>query len=220
MAEITFEPGSPSERLAAHFKANPDAVLDRRGVAAFLLVASAFVDTAVEPGMMAGLITVATTAELGRVWRAGPRLQHWTPSPVPAAKLLAVKTSNARRARRERLPVLDVLQLKVATGAPPPVAQARKGATLHDKVFDLLTEDGQHVADIPIGYRGSMSKAVQVYMDHRPALKAKSAILVRTIDAKTIGLWRVSRAEFNLRGYSPDNTARKNTKNKSDRQAA
>lgn len=220
MADITLEPGSPSARLAAHFKAHPDTVLDRRGVAAFLLVASAFVDTAVEPGMMAGLITVGTTTELGRVWRAGPRLQHWTPPAQPADKPVAAKRPTARGVRRDRLPVIDVAQLKVATGAPPPVAQARKGATLHDPVFDLLTEDGQHVAGIPISYRGSMSKAVQVYMDHRPALKANSAILVRTIDSKTIGLWRVSRAEFNLRGYASENATRKTSKAKLARAAA
>ena len=204
MAEINLEPGSPAARLAAHFKANPEAVLDRRGVAAFLLVASSFVDTAVEPGVVAGLITVGTTPELGRVWRAGPRLQHWAQAAEAAEKPAAVKRPTARGGRRERLPVLAVAQLTVAKGAPPPVAQARKGATLHDPVFDLLTEDGHYIADIPIAYRGSMSKAVQVYMDHRPELKAKSAILVRTIDAKTMGLWRVSRAEFKLRGYAEE----------------
>ena len=204
MADINLEPGSPSARLAAHFKANPDTVLDRRGVATFLLVTSAFVDTAVEPGVVAGLITVGTVPELGRVWRAGPRLQHWAAPDQPVTKTAAVKRTNGRGGRRERLPVLDVAQLTVLKGAPPPVAQARKGATLHDPVFDLLAEDGQHIAGIPVSYRGSMSKAVQAYLDHRPELKAKSAILVRTIDTKTIGLWRVSRAEFKLRGYDEE----------------
>ena len=67
MSDITLDPGSPSARLVAHLKNNPDTVLDRRGVASFLMVASAFVDQAVEPGVLAGLITVGTTAEMGRV---------------------------------------------------------------------------------------------------------------------------------------------------------
>ena len=217
MSDITLDPGSPSARLVAHLKNNPDTVLDRRGVASFLMVASAFVDQAVEPGVLAGLITVGTTAEMGRVWRAGPRLQHWT---APPAKPAPEKRAPGSGGRRDRLPPLDVAQLTVGKGTPPPTAQSHKGATRHDAIFDLLTEDGQHVPNIPIAYRGAMSKAVQAYMAHRPELKAKSAILVRTVDSKTIGVWRVSRAEFKLRGFALDNGARKNATNKPDRQAA
>lgn len=202
MADITLEPGSPSARLAAHLKANPEAQFDRRSVAAFLVVAGAYVDTALQPAITAGLVTVGSTPDLGRVWRAGPRLAHWTLPNQPATKPAAAKPGKGRR--RERLPLLDPASLKVGTGAPPPVAQSLKGATRHDATFDLLTADGMHVLGVPMAYRGSMSKAVQVYMEQRPALRATSAILVRTVDAKTIGLWRVSRAEFNLRSYAGD----------------
>lgn len=201
MFNTILEPGSAAERLVTFLRANEGEQLTRRDAALKFGIAPGAVDKALEPAVLAGLATMAHDTNDGRIWRAGPLLARRTDAqPEPAAKPAAFP----RAKRGPRMPPLDAATLKVSCGLPVPVAQARRGATLHDAVFNLLRKDGDCVLNIPIGYRGSMAKSVQTYMDHRPDLKAQSAILVRTVDDKSIGLWRVSRAEFNLRGYADE----------------
>jgi hypothetical protein len=201
MTEI--EPGSPVHRVAHMLRTEPAATLSRRAIATKLNMTERQVDTFLEPGVVAGWLVVGNDVDLGKVDHLGakgldaqPAPARTAPASAPALRAPTLAAPPAKQRRNPRLPRLDVTTLVVTKGEPPPVAQARKGATMHDALFDKLTQDGDVIKGIAVAYRGSLSKAVQTYLDYRPALKAKSAILVRTIDADTIGLWRVPRTEF------------------------
>lgn len=97
---------------------------------------------------------------------------------------------------RRALPPLQLAALRVAKDVPMPTGAGRsqKGQTRHDPVFDTLTADGMSVTGIPKAYYGALCKATQAYLKARPALAAKSVLLVRTIDDRTIGVWRMAKA--------------------------
>lgn len=83
MAETTLDPASPSGRLAQFFSAHPDEVLTRRDVATKLGIAAAGVERALDDGLCAGLLARGVDAQLGAVWRAGPRLAASLPEAAP-----------------------------------------------------------------------------------------------------------------------------------------
>lgn len=204
MSEI--ESGSPVHRVAQMLITEPGATLSRGAIATRLNMTARQVDAFLEPGVMAGWLVVGNDSDTGKFYHLGPKAPGAiarpaaarpqpasTPAPTAPA---APAPAPAKKRRNPRLPRLDMTHLVVTKGEPPPVAQARKGSTMHDPLFDKLAQDGDVIKGIAVAYRGSLSKAVQTYLDYRPALKAKSAILVRTIDADTIGLWRVPRTDF------------------------
>jgi hypothetical protein len=201
MPEIVLESRSASERFALHLRAKPGAY-DRDAVAALLSIAPGAVDKALQPGVEAAVITIANDADLGRVWRAGPRLAEWKLAPSPAAEKAQAEAAPKPAAKTRRggprmsLPPLNVEKLAVSAVMPlPQPLISRRGESRHDKLLNTLTADGMSVTGIPIAYQPSLLKAVQTYLDGRPALKATSALYVRRMEGseELIGIWRVAR---------------------------
>lgn len=201
MPEITLEPGSGAERFALHLRGNPGEY-DRHSVAALLGIAPGAVESALQPGVDLAVITIANNGDIGRVWRPGPRLPAWklagseAAAPKAASAMTALARKSNRGGRRNILPPLKLDQIKVSAEVPLPVpAISRPGEGRHDRMLDTLTADGMSVTGIPAAYQASLAKAVQVYLNCRPALKASSALYVRRMedDAEHIGVWRVAR---------------------------
>lgn len=202
MPDITLEPGSPSERIALHLVKHPGVELTRSDVARLLGVAPGAVDVALQPGTGLGLITCFNHADDGRCWRAGPRLGNWqVPGSKPAAALVpaAAPAGAAPRKKRggqmHRLPPLQLSLLKISTDLPlPPVTGfCSRGRTKYDDDLDTLKTDGMSLTGIPMNYRGALKKAIDMYLEQRPALAAKSVLVVRTVDEQSIGVWRVAK---------------------------
>lgn len=193
MPELALEPGSGAERIALHLKKNADTVLDRHDVARLLTVAIGAVDKLLQPGVDAGVITIAHDGDRGRVWRAGPRLKTWDGAAVAVP---ANKPKDARGGRRERLPVLDLAKFPVQTGVVPPKPDmSRRGETRHDDMFDSMSADGMCRTGLPASHRASVTKASQAYLKARPAVAAKSAFIFRALAGDTFGIWRVARTD-------------------------
>lgn len=210
MPDITLEPGSPSERIALHLVKHPGVELTRADVARLLGVAPGAVDAALQPGTGLGLITCFNNADEGRCWRAGPRLGNWqvpgsTPAPAPAARTAPALVPAAaaagaapkkkRGGQMHRLPPLQLSLLKISTDLPlPPVTGfCARGRTKYDADLDTLKTDGMSLTGIPLNYRGALKKAIDMYLEQRPALAAKSVLVVRTVDDESIGVWRVAK---------------------------
>lgn len=198
MAEITLEAGSPAERVALFFAANPDEHLCRLDVAAKFGLAPAAVEGAMQPAVSAGLVTIANDGDLGRVWRKGPRLAGWAATQKPAG---AVKPARKPAVRGGVMPMLDLKALKVRTdSALPQTRIMSKGRTRHDHIFDSLTADGMSVEGIALAYQAALLKAGQQYLAMRPALAASCVLYVRRTDDKTCGVWRVAKAAADAQG--------------------
>ena len=195
MAETTLEPASGAERFVLHLRAHPGLKADRFAVAKVLGISATVVDAVLLPAVDLGLVTVAADPDLGRCWRAGPRLDNWRPAGAPITATPAAQPAKATRGgRRNILPPLQVSKLHVAKDKPLPFASVEsKGRTRHDAVFDQLRADGMSVTGIPVAYRGALAKAVQTYVEQRPALKAASHFTVRVVDGETCGIWRLAR---------------------------
>lgn len=207
MPDITLEPGSPSARIAQHLVNNPGIELTRGDVARILAVAPAAVDGALQAGTGLGLITCFNSADEGRCWRAGPRLGMWQqqgtkPAAAPAAPAArtqpalvpAASPEKKKRGRQQtRLPPLQLSLLKLSDAVPlPPVTgMCAKGRTKYDDQLDALKTDGMSLTGIPSQYKSALKKAIDTYLLSRPALAAKSVLVVRTVDDETIGVWRV-----------------------------
>ena len=154
MSDIQLTPGSHAERAAIFLQANPDEVLDRSAAAGKLSIAPAAVDGQLQPAVDAGLITIGRDGDMGRVWRAGPRLKHWRP--VGAGTLATVTRAVSARGTK-RLPPLLIDGLKVARGIPEPERTlSSKGRTKYDHVFDTLKANGESVTGIPRVYLGAI----------------------------------------------------------------
>jgi len=197
MPETIIEVDEPSGRIAMWLRANPGKHLDRAAAAGRLQIAIGAVDPQLMPGVEAGLLTVFTDGEFGRGWRAGPRLAHWQPDALrTAAKATAAHAPAPSKPKRARvsMPPLDVSKLPTVSG-PPPVgrADAIKGTTKHDAVFDSLTADNMGRTGIPKAYLGALMKAAQTYLAFRPDIKAKSVLVVRVTGNSTCGVWRMPR---------------------------
>jgi hypothetical protein len=188
MTDIRLDSGSVAERVAIFFQTNPDEVLDRSAAAAKLSIAPAAVDAMLLPAVEAGLITIGRDGDMGRVWRAGPRLKHWRAlaNSPPAAPDRAVSARGTRR-----LPPLLITDVRLGAGvAAPTGAWSSKGRTKYDHIFDALKADGESATAISRVYLGALKKAVQVYMQQRPALARASTLSVHSVDASTCGVWR------------------------------
>lgn len=113
----------------------------------------------------------------------------------PAGAMNSAFDTGARPQRggvRKQLPPLKADGLKVIKGPPPEiVGRCMRGQTKYDALFDKLTADDMGIGDIPAMYKASLKKAVQTYVEHRPALKP-STLVVRHIDADTVGVWLVA----------------------------
>lgn len=207
MADITLEPGSPSERVAVHLRNNPGKVLTRMDVATLLTIVPGAVDTALRAGTALSLITCFNDGDEGRCWRAGPMLAHWKPAttgeaaapsaaaPKAAPAPATTPAAKQRGGKRQLLPMLNIKDLKVEKGAPVPVSRiSQKGRTRYDGVFDLCASDDTSVSMIDISYQHALIKALQTYLTHRPALKA-STWVIRRVDDTTCGVWRLPKAK-------------------------
>ena len=197
-----IEPHSPSHRTGLYLATHPGISLPRPDVASLLGIAPGAVDRALMPAVDQGIITMANDGHDGRVWRAGPRMQQWVSSlkdqpPAPAARPVATAAASTRANKpRGHLPPLDLGAVKVVTDAPmPPNRITRQGHTRYEALLDKLTADGMALTGIPIDYRGALTKSIAVYLKARPTLAATSGIVMRTLDAKTVGLWRMPKAE-------------------------
>lgn len=187
---IDVEIGSAAERIAIFFQSNLDEVLDRSAAAAKLGILPTVVDAVLMPAVDAGLITIGRDVDMGRVWRAGPRLKHWR---AAGAASLVSAPARARASARgvSRLAPLPIAGLTIAAGLPAPSGVwSRKGQTKYDHIFETLTADGVSVTDIPRKYLGALKKAVHVYVQQRPALARISTLSVHLIDKDSCGIWR------------------------------
>lgn len=200
MAEITLEPGSPSERIAAHFKDHQGGILTRRAVATLLEITPALADTALQAGIGLGVITAYNDGELGRCYKAGPRLQFWA-APAAAASAKPV----GRGGKHKHLPLLQLSLLQVAKDLPLPAVAGRsvKGTTKYDAVLDKLSADGTVITGIPLEYKAALKKAIQSYLQARPALANKSVLVVRDVDEATVGIWRVPKGTLGTEALKP-----------------
>ena len=210
MADVLLESRSAAERFALHLRAKPGEY-DRHAVGALLGMAPGAVDKALQPGVDLAVITIAHHEDMGRVWRAGPRLAEWRLSASPAAQASAKAVAEVlsapkpkRGGRRMYLPLLDPKKLVVATDRPLPTPViSRRGVSRHDHLFDGLPRDGMSVIGIPIAYQASLLKAAQTYLEARPELKKVSAFYIRRVthdvdgvlvtSDEEIGIWRVAR---------------------------
>ena len=195
MAEISLEAGSAAERAALHFRANPGLMMDRHGLAKLLNIMPPMVESVLGPAVNQQLITIVNDGDLGRAWRAGPRMVMWTAGGRAAAPVVeSLSAVPPRRAAPRRiLPMLDLAKLRVSTDLPKPESIKKgPGVTRHDHVFNLLTKDGMSVSGIPHEYRQSVGGAALNYLSVRPKLKAKCKLQIRMIDSDTFGVWRVA----------------------------
>lgn len=206
MTYTTVEPGSGADRFVQHLAANKGTQLDRHGAARLLGISAVAVDSALRPGVEAGLITVAADGDMGRVWRAGPNLKL---AVAPGAtQTFPAPKPERRGGHRLRLPTLATTGLAAKQMPLPDTELSAKGRTRYDHIFDMLGADGQAVPGIPLAYRAALQKAAQTYMGNRPTLKAKSVLTVRRIDAGTCGVWRLPRLDTSPASH----TARLETK--------
>ena len=194
MPDIAIDPGSAAERIALFLQRNPDEALARTDIATKLSIAPGAVEAALQPAVMAGLVTIANSGDVGRVWRAGPRLKLWQPQTTDKP---AAWPASARGGKRRLLPLLKVAELEVAADVPvPPTRIGLRGTTRYDQVFDLLTADGMSVAKIDVAYMPALMKALQVYLAGRATLKAQTTWVVRRIEGtNTCGVWRLAKQQ-------------------------
>lgn len=171
------------------FKANPDEELTRSDASDKWALPVGALESVLQPAVSAGLITMANSGDLGRVWRAGPMLKHWKPDGgTPPAG------NSQRGGRRVRLPQLDLAKLTVSTDMPLPSHGSEKGRTKHDELLNRLTADGMSVTGIPADYYGAVAKAVQTYLENRPTLAAASVFKVRRTSPTEFGVWRLAKS--------------------------
>ena len=195
MPEISLEAGSAAERAALHFRANPNLLMDRHGLAKLLGITPPQAESVLEPAVNQQLITIVSDRDLGRAWRAGPRLAAWTAGCWTAAPALESRPAVAPRSTvpRRILPMLDLAKLKVSTDTPRPESMKKgHGVTRHDHIFNMLTKDGMSVSGIPREYRQAVSGAALNYLSVRPKLKARCKLQIRMVDSDTFGVWRVA----------------------------
>lgn len=193
MPDLTLEPGSGAARIAEHLQKHLDLEMDRTQLAQHLGIAVGAVDKILQPGVDAGLITIANNADRGRVWRAGPRLKLAS-AEAPAKK-------ERRGGKRVRLPALDAAAFPVRKDVPVPVPEmSRGGVTRYDALFDGLSADGMCRTGLPLQHRAAVTKASQTYMKYRPELAKASALLFRAEPGgQTFGIWRVARTDSVVR---------------------
>jgi len=182
----TTHPTITGTALAAvqFFRDNPEEELTRSDASAKWALPVGAVETVLQSAVTQGLITVANSGDLGRVWRAGPMLKHWP---------TAGRKASAAGGKRERLPPLDVTKLVVANDVPMPSHGSEKGRTKHDALFDRLTADGMSVTNIPAPYYGAVAKAAQTYLEQRPPLAATSVLRIRRTSPTEFGVWRIAK---------------------------
>lgn len=195
MPELKISINEASGLVAMWLRANPDKHLNRSAAAVLLQIAIGAVDPQLQPGVTAGLLTMFNDGEFGRCWRAGPRLAHWVADPVRGQTALGKTAPPARDPRRknQHLPALDINKLPTVTGPAPIGRLAAKGTTKHDALFDSLTADNLGKTGIPKAYMGALMKAAQTYLMQRPAIKAASVLLVRSVSDTHCGVWRVAK---------------------------
>ena len=217
MSETIFAKGSPAARVCEHLHTHAGVLLSRRDLANLLQIVPGAVDAAIEPAVLAGWVISAHDADIGRYWKAGPKLQPLAPSsrpqptaiapaiaatiaaatarPAPAAQAPA-KPATKYGPRKPAMPQLELATLTVSADVPLPMpAIAMKGQTKHDALFNSLTADGMSVTGIPIDYQAALLKATQAYLSHHPEIKAVSQLFVRKLDDATCGIWRVARTQ-------------------------
>lgn len=195
MSMTDIEPSSPAGRIATVLFANPKERLTRSAIAERLQIAPAAVDKAMQPGVEAGLLTVANDADIGRVWVSGRLLNEW-PDAASAgidARKAGVKRKAPTGVSRKHLPPLNMKTIQIGKVEMPPLRVNQKGKTRYDDIFDSLTADGMSATGIPADYYGALLKATQSYLQYKPALSARIRLVVRKIEDGTIGVWRVKR---------------------------
>lgn len=108
-----------------------------------------------------------------------------------ANSVFALGSSAPRGGHRQRLPALDVSQLVVRDGVPPPPGSGgrTKGRTRYDDVFALLTADGQSVV-IPREYKAAIQKASYTYARHHKAALGASKLRVLVLEDGTAAVFR------------------------------
>ena len=210
MPDVTLEPGSPSERICQHLRASQGLELTATAIAGLLNIGRAQVFDALSPGVEQGVITVANNPELGRVWRAGPRLAHWMgdnkavaapavrPAPArPAPASTSPATSvparpgptDRRGGKRLRLPLLDLRSIKMVADVPLPPRRGRQCGSIYDALFDSLKRPAAAAVDIDARYCAALKKAAGVYCKTRPGVQLTVRLIPGT---DTCGVWRLA----------------------------
>lgn len=135
-----------------------------------------------------------------------------TPEPAPAATPQAAPVADvaghrahadgprvegkARRSGRgngQRLPPLDLSAVRVEQ-APVPPGKLGEGETRYDQLFGLLIKPGDCVRQLPHDYMATLRHAAQKYAA-RHLRGTGHALVVRRVDERTCGVWRLTTAE-------------------------
>ena len=177
-----IEPGSLAAKALKFFQGNPEEVLDRSAAAAKLGIALAAVDRVLQPAVDQGLITIATSGEYGRVWRAGPRLKFWgTPQAEASPPPPSASKPKPAEARKRHVHLLDPATVKVRTDVPlPAIRVALRGSAYRD-ILDRMPVGGSVVLSEAHG-KGLVSIAK----------KHGIAVAIRKLGGGQIGVWRVA----------------------------
>lgn len=176
--------GSLADRVTTWFRNNPEEELLRTDIARKFDCTPNTIDASLASALANRLIERSKCTESGAtVFRAGANIDQAKRS-LPASK------TTARGGARTRLPVLDVSSVKINYGKrPPDPADCRRGANKYASLLERLDKAGASV-ELDIIYRGAIQKAVQKHAKDHPESGKK--FLVRTIDDKTVGVWRTA----------------------------
>lgn len=178
-------PGSLADRVIAWFRINPEEELMRSDIASKFDCQSNTIEASLATAMSNKLIAKGKCTETGAtIFKAGPNISQAAAS-LPAAEQ---RKPSKRGGARQRLPLLDLSAIQVRHDVPPPAAIAfQRTAGQYAQLLAKLDKPNAST-ELPIAYRGAITKAAAKYCKDNPSVK----LVVRTLNENTIGIWRTA----------------------------
>lgn len=174
--------GSLPDRVCEWFLRNAEEELTASDIARKYNVPSVNVAPTLASAVAAEWLTRDKGDDGVKVYRRGPKLATFAPA-------AASSRPPAGEIKRRRLPPLDPDKVEIKLGSQMPTKCAAKGTTRHDPIFAKLKSAGMSAEGLPIVYRSSMTKALQVWCKRYPG---QHYAIRATLDGERFGIWRTA----------------------------
>lgn len=183
---MSYQPqaGSLPDRVCQWFRINAEEELTAADIARRYDCPPSGIVTTLTSAVAAGWLSRKKGDDGVMVYMSGPKLPA---QPEPNVVSAGAPARATRRPRR--LPPLDPSKFDAVIGNPIPCRFSAKGTTRHDGLFAKLAKPGMSLEGLPIEYRASVTKALQVWCQRNPG--RKHAIRA-AFDGKTFGIWRTA----------------------------